>query len=230
MHKRILGLLSAAAFIGVAAGAQAADGWYVSGDVGAAFLQDSSSTAADEFGNSIDFDTEFDPGFGVHGAVGHSWDGFRLEGEVSYRKNDLDALTVTNVTLAGIGSFDVAAEFDAEGDVSALGFMVNGWYDFDTGSPWKPFIGGGVGTARISLNEVSATVAGMSVPLADDEDQVFAYQAGAGIGYELTPTIIVSLGYRFFGTLDPEFTDVTGIPFDAEYRSHNVEVGVRFLF
>ena len=227
MHKRNLGLLSAAAFIGVAAGAQAAGGWYVSGGVGPAFLQDSSSTATDPSLGTADFDTEFDPGFGVHGAVGHSWDGFRLEGEVSYRKNDVDTLTVTSTTGA-ISSLnlDTLGSLDADGDVSALGFMANAWYDFDTGSPWKPFIGGGVGTARISLNDISSS----TISLADDEDQVFAYQAGVGIGYELTPTIIVSLGYRFFGTLDPEFTDVDGIPFDAEYRSHNVEVGVRLHF
>ncbi len=228
MHKRILGLLSAAAFIGVAAGAQAAGGWYVSGGVGPAFLQDSSSTATDPSLGTADFDTEFDPGFGVHGAVGHSWDGFRLEGEVSYRKNDVDTLTVTSTTGA-ISSLnlDTLGSFDADGDVSALGFMANAWYDFDTGSPWKPFIGGGVGTARISLNDISSS----TISLADDEDQVFAYQAGAGIGYELTPTVIVSLGYRFFGTSDPEFTAVNGTTtFDGEYRSHNVEVGVRFLF
>ena len=230
MLKRSFGLLCAAVIMGVGTGARAADGWYVALDAGAAFLSDSTSTASDSLGNSITFDTEFDTGFGLHGAIGHSWDAFRLEGEVSYRKNDLDTLEVTNVTLAGIGSFTTAAAFDADGDVSALGFMANGWYDFDTGSPWKPFVGGGLGMARISLNDASATVLGVSVPLADDDDWVFAYQVGAGIGYEVTPTTVVSLGYRFFATSDPDFTDPTGIPFDAEYQSHNIEIGVRFSF
>ena len=34
----------------------------------------------------------------------------------------------------------------------------------------------------------------------------------------------------FFGTADPDFTDVNGIPFDAEYQSHNIEIGLRFSF
>ena len=153
-----------------------------------------------------------------------------MEGEVSYRKNDLDKFDVTNVTLAGIGSFDNLGSLDADGDVLALGFMANGWYDFDTGSPWKPFVGGGLGIARISLNDVTATAFGVTVPLADDKDWVFAYQVGAGIGYEVTPTTTVSLGYSFFATADPDFTDVTGIPFDAEYQSHNIEIGLRFGF
>lgn len=212
--------------MGVGAGARAADGWYVALDAGATFLEDSSSTASDAFGNSVSFDTKFDTGFGVHGAIGHSWGALRLEGEVSYRKNDLDTFDVTNITLAGIGSFNDIGTFDADGDVSALGFMANVWFDFNPGSPWSPFAGGGLGVARISIND--ATIVG--IPLADDDDWVFAYQLGAGIGFEVTPTTTISLGYRFFGTADPEFTDLAGIPFDAEYRSHNIEIGLRFSF
>lgn len=222
--RRIFGLLCAVVIMGASTGAGA--GWYAAVDVGTVFLEDSSSTASDDFGNSVSFDTAFDTGYGVHGAVGHAWGGFRLEGEVSYRKNDLDTFDVTNVTLAGIGSFDNIGTFDAGGDLSALGFMANAWYDFNPGSPWRPFLGGGLGVARISIND--ATIVG--IPLADDDDWVFAYQLGAGIGFEATPTITISLGYRFFGTADPEFTDLAGIPFDAEYRSHNIEIGLRVSF
>ena len=55
-------------------------------------------------------------------------------------------------------------------------------------------------------------------------------QARAGIGYELSPTAVVSLGYRFFDTLDPEFDAQNGTSFDSEYRSHTVEVGLRYKF
>ena len=224
--KGIFGLLCAAVIMGVGTGARAAGHWYVALDAGAAFLSDSSSTASDSVGNSVTFETEFDTGFGVHGAIGHSWGAFRLEGEVSYRKNDLDKFDITNVTLAGIGSFNNLGSFAADGDVWALGFMGNVWYDFRTRSPWKPFVGGGLGVARISINDASI----LGISFADDEDWVFAYQVGAGIGYEVTPGTIVSLGYRFFGTADPEFTDVTGVPFDAEYSSQNIEIGLRFSF
>ena len=117
--------------------------------------------------------------------------------------------------------------------------MANVWFDFNPGSPWSPFVGGGLGVARISLNDVaitSLTLLGVPiplaspVPLADDDDWVFAYQVGAGIGYEVTPTTTISLGYRFFATADPDFTGVDGTPFDAEYRSHNIEIGLRISF
>ena len=230
IYRRSLALVGAAAFMCIVAQAQAADGWYVQLDAGAAFLSDSTSTATDGAGNSITFDTEFDTGFGVHAALGHSWDPYRLEAEVSYRRNDFDTFDITNVTAAGIGSFNTAIKLDGDGDVSALGLMVNGWYDVNTGSPWRPFVGGGLGLARISVNDASATVLGVSVLLADDDDWVFAYQAGAGVGYEVNPNTVISLGYRFFATADPDFTTVDGDPFDAEYQSHNIEIGVRFFF
>lgn len=224
--KGLFGFLCAATIMGAGVGARAGDSWYVAVGAGAAFLSESSSTASDAFGNSVSFDTDFDTGFGVTGAIGHSWGAFRLEGEVSYRENDLDTIELTNVTLAGIGSFNNVGSFAADGDVSALGFMANGWYDFDTGSPWKPFVGGGLGVARVSVNDAAI----LGITFADDDDWVFAYQLGAGIGYEVNPTTVVSLGYRFFGTADPDFTFIGGLPFDAEYHSHNVEIGVRFSF
>ena len=223
--KKTLILLCAATILGISTGASA--GWYASLDAGTVFLKDSDVTSANPLNNS---NIEFDTGYGVHGALGHSWGGFRLEGEVSYRKNDLDII-----------EFDIfpGIPVPIDGDVSALGFMANAWYDFNTGSPWKPFIGGGLGVARISVNDVaitSLTLLGVSIPLAapeplaDDDDWVFAYQFGAGIGFEVTPTTTISLGYRYFATADPDFTGVGDVPFDAEYRSHNIEIGLRVSF
>lgn len=227
MTHRIFGVWGLAAAALFMPGTSAANDWYLAFGGSATLLQDSDSTLTDAVGNSIDFTTEFDAGFGITGAMGYSWNQVRLEGEVSYRQNDIDSIELTSITLAGIGSFTTAAAFEGDGDVSALGFMVNGWYDFNTGSRWTPYLGIGVGTAQISINDASVTILGVDVPLADDDDWVFAYQAGAGITYEISPNVDISLGYRFFGTSDPDFTDVSGIPFDVEYMSHNIEVGVR---
>ena len=229
-------LLCAVIIMGV--GTKTEAGWYGSLGASAVFLEDSSSTISDPLG-SVSFDTKFDTGFGLHGAIGHSWDGLRLEGEVSYRENDLDTFDITNVTLAGVGSLSDIGNGDFSGDVSALAFMANAWYDFNTGSPWKPFVGGGLGMARISINDASITALTLlgvpinladPIPLADDDDWVFAYQIGAGLGYEVTPTTTISLGYRFFATADPDFTGIDDVPFDAEYHSHNIEIGLRISF
>ncbi len=198
--------------------------WYVSGNAGAVILQDAALT--DTFtGGSITGDVEFDTGYGVSGALGHAWGPFRLEGEISYRKNDLDQVDVTSLTVAGV-IFTALGSASLGGDVSSLGFMANGYYDFDTGGPWVPFVGAGIGGARLNVDITS--VAGVAT-IYDESDTVFAYQAGAGIGYKFTPKIMANLSYRFFGTIDPTFDD--GVDkIEAEYRSHNIWAGLIVRF
>ncbi len=190
-----------------------------SGNAGVASLSDADAT--DTFtGGSATAEIEFDKGLGVTGAVGHSWDNFRLEGELSYRKNDLDAVDVKTLTVAGV-LFTALGTAELEGDTSSFGFMANGWYDFDTGTKWVPFLGAGLGVASINIDAES--VAGVTV-VYDESDTVFAYQVGAGIGYKVTPTTTINLAYRFFGTSDPEFDD--GVDkIEAEYSSHSILIG-----
>ncbi|MDE0145312.1 MAG: outer membrane beta-barrel protein [Nitrospira sp.] len=124
----------------------------------------------------------------------------------------------------------VTGKQDVEGNFSMLAFMANVDYDFDMGSPWKPYIGGGLGVASISIDADSAAT-GRS--LSDDSDTVFAYQVGAGIGYEFPleegRSITVSLDWRYFGTQAPTFTgDVSGVDFEATINGH--DVGISFIY
>ncbi len=117
------------------------------------------------------------------------------------------------------------------GAFSMLAFMANVDYDFDMGSPWKPYVGGGLGLAIISLD--TETEAGTS--LADDRDTVFAYQVGAGIGYEFPlsegRSLTVSLDWRYFDTQSPTFKgDVTGAEFDVGISGHDIGIGLMYGF
>lgn len=224
------GLLIPALLITSASPTKADDGWYLSSDFGALLIDDSGSHAVDTVGNAITFETEFDPGFVAQGAAGYAWRNFRFEGEASYRRASADTLNVTAVTLAGVGAFNTALPLKGGGDVTALGLMANGWYDFDLGAKWRPFIGGGVGIANVSLNDVTGDIGGTPSPLADDDDWVLAYQAGAGIGYQYNPSLTISLGYRFFATANPEFRDPDGVPFDGAFQTHSLMLGLRVQF
>ena len=118
-----------------------------------------------------------------------------------------------------------------DGAFSMIAFMANVDYDFDTGSRWVPYVGGGLGVATISLDTESSS----GTSLVDDSDTVFAYQVGAGIGYEFPleegRSITVSLDYRYFGTQTPTFTgDVTGAEFDAAINGHDVGIGIIYGF
>ncbi len=211
--------------VGLAAVPSAKAQWYVSANAGGTILSDADITDTAAIG-SFTGEVGFDTGFGVSGAVGYAYGALRFEGEISYRKNDLDDLQVNSLTLGGTTISGVLGTFALEGDTTALGFMANGWYDMDTGTPWVPFVGAGLGIAKINIDIES--VAGIPT-IYDESDTVFAFQVGAGVGYKVTPTTTVSLSYRFFGTADPEFDDGFD-KIDAEYMSHNVMVGVLFGF
>lgn len=216
----------AAALALVLSSAQAAEGPYVSLQGGASFLSD-----ADNVGGGISIESNFETGFGLAGAVGYGIrnSGIRVEGEVSYRRNGLDKLTVTNDggvgAALGVGSLN-GLSLAADGNVSALSGMVNAFYDFRLANRVKPYVGGGVGVARLSINDAAI----LGVTVADDDDIVFAYQVGGGVGFEATPKTTIFLDYRYFATADPSFSDVLGGAFESEYASHNVSVGLRYNF
>ena len=182
-----------------------AAGPYVSLTGGAAFLEDS-----DLEGNGFDGEAEFDAGFVVSGAAGYGFGvalgTVRTELEIAYRQNDLDQISAFGVTVSG-----------GDADVSALSGMANVALDVATGTIVEPYVLVGIGAANVNLESDDLNV--------DEDDTVFAYQAGAGLGFALTETITLLTGYRFFGTTDPEFDGV-----DAEYHSHNVEARVRVHF
>lgn len=214
--------------VGLAAVPSAKAQWYISANAGGNILSDADTT--DSFtvmgvGVTGKGDTEFDNGFGLTGAVGYSSGNFRVEAEFSYRKNDLDKLTINSVAVAGV-LFTGLGTFDLDGDTTALGFMANGWYDFYTGTRWVPFVGAGLGVARLNIDIES--IAGIPT-IYDESDTVLAYQAGVGLGYKVTPKTIVSLSYRFFGTADPEFDDGFD-KVDSEYSNHSLLIGVLARF
>ena len=58
-----------------------------------------------------------------------------------------------------------------------------------------------------------------------DDDTVFAYQAGLGVGYALNDSITLDLKYVYFATQDADFDGV-----DVEIASHNIVFGIRYAF
>ncbi len=72
-----------------------------------------------------------------------------------------------------------------------------------------------------------------TVPELSDTDTVFAYQLGAGMGYEVTNAITVQVGYRLLKSKQLEFT---GMNSDAmatattDMQVHLFEIGLRYRF
>ena len=113
--------------------------------------------------------------------------------------------------------------------------MFNPFFDFHNNSPVTPYIGGGIGFAALHIDDTfgTDTRGGFSERLflyAEDDDTVFAYQAGAGIEIALSRTLSLDFGYRYFGTSTADFDSDFAIETEMKFESHNAMAGMRVKF
>jgi opacity protein-like surface antigen len=177
----------------------AADGPYLSANLGVTLTSDSDW---DDGYYSGEF--TFDPGFALGAALGYKFKEGRLEAEIGYKTAEIDEVTVDGY---GSGSID--------GDFSVFSIMANGYLDFTAAPSVKPYIMAGIGIANIEA-ELEGD---------EEDDSVFAYQVGVGLGLALNDRVTLDIGYRYMGTSDPDFEGL-----DTEYRSHNLLAGLRVQF
>jgi opacity protein-like surface antigen len=128
----------------------------------------------------------------------------------------------------------ITASVSADGDVQVLSFMLNTYFDIDTGTALTPFIGGGIGVAKIDA-EIRAR--GSVSESVSDDDVVFAYQGIVGVAYAINANTSLDLSYRYFATADPDFEDEYDIGYDhfkggldSEYGGNHLMLGFRYSF
>ncbi|MBV5329719.1 MAG: porin family protein [Chlorobium sp.] len=181
--------------------------YYFGAGIGLSSLRDATLS---ESGVPFSIDAEFSAGFGLSAALGYDFDFARMDLELGYKKNDINNFSAFGISVP------------ASGDVTSKSVMMNFYHDFTTSdSRWSPFLGAGLGVTRLNVD--NATIIGF--PLGEASDTVFAWQLMAGIGYKVANNTIIDLSYRYFATTAPDFDGMK-----AEYNSHNVMVGLRFLF
>lgn len=214
---------------------------YLGGSVGIAqpFNSDLEGNATVPFG-MVTGNAEVSHSTGFLGCVVGGYDmngsqGFpvRIEAEGCVRRLELDRLDVENFSVGGpsvtgIPTFDIAGKSDI-----ASG-LANVWFDWHNDTSVVPYIGGGVGYARINTDV--DRIAGITINT-DDTDGGLAWQIGAGFSVPVTDAIDFTAGYRYFQIQNPKYSfdgAVGAIPFSAdvnsEYADHNVQVGVRYRF
>lgn len=103
--------------------------------------------------------------------------------ELEYRRFDLDA---DEVALTG-GA--VPSTVTGAGDVAVQAIMSNVYFDLVNSSRLTPYIGAGVGGARVE-NELGA------------RDAAFAFQGRAGVDFSLTRALSVGVEYSYFRTTE----------------------------
>lgn len=89
-------------------------------------------------------------------------------------------------------SFQHSADYYA-----AVPLLANLVFRFENSTGFVPYIGAGAGIAAttVEIGDVDAT------------EKVFAYQAKAGVAYQINPDMMISLGYKFFSTARQDYGD-----------------------
>jgi len=192
MRKLLKALALTALASGAVGQAQAIDGWYGRVDVGYSIdgqVDLSAFDGEEEISGTADLDNDWMADAGIGYAFQN---GFRLEGEIAYRTNDVGA--------------------PATGSVDAWSAMLNGFYDFNRGGSIQPYIGAGIGYARVT-------------PDGTDDDSNVAFQGLAGLGFAVSDRLMFDIGYRYFRVNDLEFGAIS-----ADYEHQAVTVGLRYQF
>jgi outer membrane protein OmpA-like peptidoglycan-associated protein len=213
-------LFSAAALCALTASANATNinGWYVGLEGGANWIED------------LDLVRTFDPnppggpvtvlaqtfqvdtGWAVLATVGYGFGGhWRMELEGGYRHND--------TTLA------------TKAEVEEWSGMANVLYDFHLTPKLDFTLGAGAGGDFANLK--------VGVLSFDEDEWNFAYQGIAGLSYALTNHLDLTISYRYFRVLEPEFNGPAVVPgpgagtlnvaFDDVVK-HTASIGLRYAF
>lgn len=213
MKNTVLMMAVAVLALTTAASAKADDwrsGLYIKGGIGLAYSRDQ------EYADGVSArDTELKNGYYTQGAVGYDYGMFRSELEVSYRRNDVDAHTLNGANLGNPG-----------GDAESWAGMINGYVDIPTGTVVTPYIGAGIGFARVDANEYDTS----GVDFLDDGETDFAYQGMAGLDFAIDDALSLYTEYKYFAVDNAEVRTVANNPSDLDYDSHTVSVGLRYSF
>jgi opacity protein-like surface antigen len=206
--KIVFGLIGF--FLALPALCLGATDWYDDVNTGVTFVSNS-DIKYNELGFSGSQKFEYGAGYSFGLAFGNIMEPVRLEGEVSYRHNEFESVD---------GIFIPSGYFI---ETSQQNFMFNGYYDFNSGSSFKPYLTAGAGFSRVEADV-------NWVPINDEfDDTLFAYQIGAGVGYVIREIMTLDFSYRFLSAAYPEFS-YPGGTVEAEIFSHKLTVGVHMAF
>jgi opacity protein-like surface antigen len=164
---------------------------------------------------------DYDLGFRVGAlTLGYGFQsGLRTEIEAAYRRNELEIIEFDDDRgIVNTGLHDA---------VDTQSLMVNLIYDFEWGIPVRPYVGIGVGAARIGY-EISDTFSGAT--LLDESKTAFAYQGIVGVRAPLGRRFHVSADYRYWRNLEIDMTMEAGDPVSTDHPVHVASLTLSYDF
>ena len=181
---------------------------YISVHLGAS--KPTTKTYSDPLGS---YRVKSDEGFIGDLAFGYQMDAFRTEIALGYTVNDAESITVMPGPIVA---------HDA-GDTKSTTLMLNGYYHFMNRTGLTPYIGLGLGAARMQ-HKINAAGAMISA-----SDTVFAYQGILGVACDISQNLRGSVDYRYLGTSRGDFDVSVGGVATGRYGSHRINFGLTFF-
>ena len=219
-------LLVTVAAVSIAAASQSEarhNGWYVGLEAGANWVDDNDffsgkrelpafSEVALIAPSFVSDQLSFDTGWAALATAGYAFDNnWRIEGELGYRKNDLE--------LDQFFGGKAPSTVRTDGDLTEYTAMVNVIYDVPLTEKLSLNIGVGAGVDYADIDFKGA---------GSDSDTNFAYQAIAGVTYEINKRLDLTLTYRYLHVESPDF-NINGTPVQLDdVEKHTVTVGLRY--
>ncbi len=173
---------------------------------------------------------------------------FNMDSDGTQSAGNLGSEAVDNVILAGGGIgyrfsenirgdliFDYRPDADVSAttsagnttasEVSALSVMLNAYWDITTTDDLTPYLGAGIGYARLSTSD-QTTTGGIATETGATSDN-FAWSVTAGAAYKLLDNTLLDMNYRFINM--GEFKQATNTTYD-DLMAHEMRAGLRFTF
>jgi len=165
-------------------------GFYFRTGFGPSFFQNGELT---RFGGPVSSTVEYDTGVAFDTAVGYAFN--------KYIATDFEV----GVIGAEIKGVQAPNFFSSDSYIYNVPFLANVTLSYPIPrSIVTPYIGAGVGGASVDFN-TDGFGNNNDVVYGDENDVVFAWQAYAGLRFQLNPRMTLGLGYKFFMTDDPSF-------------------------
>ncbi len=191
-------------------------------------------------GTSLAWDTEFKNGYNISAQIGHRFNGgFRVEGELNYSRNGIDNHKNVTVGGANIDGADVsvltrgaAAATNptvgtvvgaSGGKLQNFGVFANGYYDFNSGGSFQPYLGGGVGFQKVKVDYRP-----FDVDVGQGNKTKFAYQLMAGATYKMGPGLEIFGQYNYRDAGRTKFgLDLLPADLSVQSKQSIVSLGLR---
>ena len=237
-------------------------GWYLRGDVGYVFKNDTSGDysfynqfpGAQGIDDVFDYDIDLNDAVSFGGGVGYRFtDQLRGDVTLDYFKTDVNgsASCISYITAAAGLDFYNDCEDKGEADASIWTALANAYIDIGKFGPVTPYIGAGLGVARVKYSDLRNEQVCGSDPACDGiENYVgensgetsyrFAAALAAGATFDLTQALKLDAGYRYthidggdafgYDKADKSF-GASGVQYnDDGFDIHTIRAGLRYEF